>query len=266
MLGFLKKVLPGSGATPDNAPAAARPSSSVLSSPISEEAFPLSESSVRKAIVSVRHARWYRAEHEGGCPKNACSSLFSFDSVSAAERASLKDIQACISRKTDICPAEKEEEEEGEDVKSPRKDAASRLCELHRRQTTWRNWGTTCDDYYCHGHEWPSEKDAPLLYLKFTSPRQAVILLHFGLLKESHVDRLVTENFRVAVFVAHLMHNSGVPDNSAMELLVQLSRSTSTCLTGIWEDSKSEVSSSLSSVSKVARTTAFILTMHSARR
>ena len=220
---------------------------------------------VREAILSVRHGQWYRVEYEGGCPrkdKNACSALFSYDALPREKTASLNDIKSCLSKKTDICPDEKEEKEEEEEEKqesTPRRDASSRLCELHRRQATWRNWGTSCDDSYCHGHEWPSEKDAPVLYRKSTSPRQAVILLHFGLLKESHVDKLVMNNFPVALFVMHLMHNTGMkfffsfpfliamtlsslgkPDNSAMDLLARLSQ---TCLSRLWDDSENEVSS-----------------------
>lgn len=196
-------------------------SSSPSSSPVLPSLVP-SISLVRDAITTLRHTFWYHIDYQGGCPRNkknqsACRAVFSFDSLPSSKKPVLKDIKACLSKKSEICPYEKEEEEqdnkdeeEEEEGETPsRRSAAARLCELHRRQASWKNWGTSCDNFFCYGHEWPLKKDAPLLYLKCTSPRQAVILLHFGLLKEANVSRLVTDHFPVAIFVAHLLHNNG---------------------------------------------------------
>lgn len=202
--------------------ASSSPSSSSSSARSPVSTLVPSASLVKDAITSIRHTFWYRVDYQGGCPRKkkdqscACRAVFSFDSLPLTKKPTLKDIKACLSKKSEICPYEKEEEEEEEEEKKEeeggtpsRRSAAARLCELHRRQASWKNWGTSCDNFFCYGHEWPLEKDAPLLYLKCTSPRQAVILLHFGLLKEAHVNRLVTEHFPVAIFVAHLLHNNG---------------------------------------------------------
>jgi len=80
--------------------------------------------------------------------------------------ASSKSNQVYLSKKKDICPAEKDEEEVAEEEEgssttpfSPRSIGA-RLCDLHRSQASWKKWGTSCKGEYCDGHEWPSERDA----------------------------------------------------------------------------------------------------------
>lgn len=167
---------------------------------------------VRQAIATLRHVHWYRDDYEGGCP-TSCKAFFSWDSLPGSLRASLASVQAQLTKKKEICPEEQSsdqgEEESSLNASSSTRTLAARLCDLHRSQASWKKWGTTCKGEYCDGHEWPTERDAPLLYVRSTSPRQAVILLHFGLLKEADVDRLVRDNFPVALFIAHLLHNSG---------------------------------------------------------
>lgn len=53
----------------------------------------------------------------------------------------------------------------------------------------------------------PDAQTAPLIYVKHTSVQQAAILLHFGLLTERDVSKLIRKDFSVARLVAHLMHS-----------------------------------------------------------
>lgn len=180
-------------------------------------ASPPSAALVKEALANLRHPQWYREEYAGGCPKKgtaACKALFSWTALPDSLKASLSAIKTYLTRRKEICPEENAEEQHEESNSNGNSRSlrtfAARLCELHRSQAAWIKWGTTCKGEVCEGHEWPQKAYAPLLYLKSTSPRQAVILLHFGLLKETDVTRLIRDDFPVALFVSHLLHNSGM--------------------------------------------------------
>lgn len=156
---------------------------------------------VLQAIARSRHAGWYRESCGGACPRHgprACPYLELWEKYPIF--LTKKQVSEWLSAVFVTCAS----------TGGPFQARNARwLCLLHRSQAAWRNWGASCEGECCESHDWPDKSIAPLLYLAHTTPRQAVVLLHFGLFKEEDVSRLISKSLAIALLVAHLLHNRG---------------------------------------------------------
>lgn len=139
---------------------------------------------VFQAIARSRHAGWYRESCSGACPSSGSRS-YSF--VELWDKYPLFLTRNHVSQwLSNVHVATKKS-------LSPGRKPHHWLCDLHKRQPSWRNWGGSCEGECCENYTWPDKSIAPLLYLAHTTPRQAVVLLHFGLFKEEDVSRLISK-------------------------------------------------------------------------
>lgn len=173
-----------------------------------------------EAILKAGHMGWYRQQCSGSCPPKCPFLSLPWATampVSLLSNAIHSHLEARIMRCSGISAAATTTTT----IIGTTTDISSggmlplifqrkkRLCALHNAQAAWRKRGSSCAGECCLAHDWPEKESAPLLHLPHLSPRQAVVLLHFGLLTEANAREVVTWNAPLAKLVVHLLHNKG---------------------------------------------------------
>lgn len=161
------------------------------------------------AIAKTRHAGWYRESCAGACPyqgARSCAFLNLWSEYAKSfTNSQLASIRALLQdRILRGCCLDYNAADDNSVVSLQRG-----LCLLHSRQAAWRIFGASCEGVCCEKYAWPTKEASPLLYVPHTTPRQAVVLIHFGLHTKEDVAQLISTSMEVAILVAHLLHHQG---------------------------------------------------------